>query len=187
MIALFLGLYGLIGVVWGRRTRWVSSFPMVLFAFCMPLGNFAEVVTLPLRMVSVTLTRMICHGVLDIDVVQSGTKLLDAKGQYEFDVVAACSGLRGLVASLVVAAVFAMLSLRTMWKRALMLLATVPLAIGGNVLRLTVVVLIGQAYGQASAKWVHDWFGYVTYLAVNIGLLLVLARWLREKPSPKSA
>jgi exosortase len=187
MIALFLGLYGLIGVVWGRRTMWVSSFPMVLFAFCMPLGNFAEVVTLPLRMVSVTLTRMICHGVLDIDVVQSGTKLLDAKGQYEFDVVAACSGLRGLVASLVVAAVFAMLSLRTMWKRALMLLATVPLAIGGNVLRLTVVVLIGQAYGQASAKWVHDWFGYVTYLAVNIGLLLVLARWLREKPSPKSA
>jgi exosortase len=187
MIGLCLGLYGLIGVVWGRRTMWVSSFPMVLFAFCLPLGSFAEVVTLPLRMVSVTLTRMICHGVLDIDVVQQGTTLLDAKGHYEFDVVAACSGIRGLVASLAVAAVVAMLSLRSMWKRALMMLATVPLAICGNVLRLTVVVLIGQTYGQASGKWVHDWFGYVTYLVVNIGLLLVLAHWLKEKPSPKSA
>jgi exosortase/archaeosortase family protein len=54
-------------------------------------------------------------------------------------------------------------------------------------MRLTVVVLIGQAYGQASAEWVHDWFGYVTYLVVNIGALLLLAHWLREKPSPKSA
>jgi exosortase len=187
MIALFLGLYGLIGVVWGRRTMWMSSFPMVLFAFCMPLGNFAEVVTLPLRMVSVTLTRMICHGVLDIDVIQQGTKLLDAKGQYKFDIVAACSGIRGLVASLVVASVFAMLSLRLFWKRALMLLSTVPLAIAGNVLRLTVVVLVGQTYGQSSAKWVHDWFGYLTYLLVNIGLLLVLAHLLREKPSSESA
>jgi exosortase len=186
MIALFIGFYGLIGVVWGWRTMWVSTFPMVLFAFCMPLGNFAEVVTLRLRMVSVTLTRMICHEVLDIDVVQIGTKLLDAKGKFDFDVAAACSGIRGLVASLAVATVFAMLAVRSIWKRGLMLLSTVPLAIFGNVLRLTVVVLIGQAYGQTSAKWVHDWFGYVTYLLVNIGLLLVLAHWLREKPSPKS-
>jgi exosortase/archaeosortase family protein len=55
------------------------------------------------------------------------------------------------------------------------------------VLRLTVVVLIGRAYGQAPAEWVHDWFGYVTYLVVNIGAMLALAHWLREKPSPKSA
>jgi exosortase len=187
LIGLFLGAYALIGVVWGWRTMWLSSFPMVLFAFCMPLGNNAEVVTLPLRMVSVTVTRMICHGVLDIDVAQRGTSLLDAKGKYEFDVVAACSGIRGLVASMVVASVFAMLSLRSIWKRSLMLFSTVPLAVCGNVVRLTVVVLVGEAYGQASAKWVHDWFGYVTYLFVNIGSLLVLAHWLREKPSPKSA
>jgi exosortase len=187
MIALFLGLYALIGVVWGWRTMWLSSFPMVLFAFCMPLGNAAELVTLPLRMVSVTVTRMICHGVLDIDVMQRGTSLLDPKGKYEFDVVAACSGIRGLVASLVVASVFAMVSLRATWKRFLILLSTVPLAICGNVLRLTVVILVGQAYGQTTAKWVHDWFGYVTYLTVNIGCLLVLAHWLRENPSPKSA
>jgi hypothetical protein len=43
MIGLFLGLYGLIGLVWGRRTMWVSTFPMALFAFCMPLGNSRKI------------------------------------------------------------------------------------------------------------------------------------------------
>jgi exosortase len=185
MIALFLGLYGLVGVAWGRRTMWESTFPLVLFAFCMPLGNFADRLTVPLRMLSVTLTRMVCHGVLDIDVVQQGTDLLDAKRKYEFDVVAACSGIRSFVALLVVTMVFAMLSLRKVWKRAVMLLATLPLVVFCNVLRLVVVVVAAKAYGQAAGKWVHDWFGYVTYL-VAIGALLGLAHWLKEKPSVKS-
>jgi exosortase len=185
MLALFLGLYGLVGVVWGGRTMWESTFPLVLFGFCMPLGNAADRLTLPLRMLSVTLTRMICHGVLDIDVVQKGTELLDAKGQYEFDVVAACSGIRSFVALLGLTTVFAMLSLRALWKRAVMLLATLPLVVFCNVLRLVVVVMVAKAYNQATGKWVHDWFGYVTYL-VAIGSLMALAHWLKEKPSPTS-
>jgi exosortase len=183
MIALFLGLYGMIGLVWGWRTMWASTFPMVLFAFCLPLGNFAEVVTLPLRKVSVTLTRMVCQGVLDIDVLQRGTVLSDPTGKYKYDVAAACSGIRSFVALLAVTMIFAMLSLRSVWRRALMVLTTVPLVIVCNVLRLTVVVLIGRAYGQAEGSWVHDWFGYVTYL-VAIGALLGVAHWLKEKPSP---
>jgi exosortase/archaeosortase family protein len=59
----------------------------------------------------------------------------------------------------------------------------VPLVIFCNVLRLLVVVVVGQVYGQASAMWVHDWFGFVTYL-VAIGSLMGLAHCLREKPSP---
>ena len=183
MIALFLGLYGSIGVVWGRRTMWASTFPLVLFAFCMPLGNFAEVVTLPLRKVSVTLTRMVCHGVLDIDVVQQGTQLSDPSGKYAYDVVAACSGIRSFVALLAVTTVFAMLALRSAWRRTVMILTTIPLVIFCNTLRLVVVVLVGKAYGQSQGEWVHDWFGYVTYL-VSIGSLLGVAHWLKEKPSP---
>jgi exosortase len=182
MIALFLGLYGMIGLVWGWRTMWASTFPMVLFAFCLPLGNFAQIVTLPLRMVSVKLTWMVCHGVLDIDVLQRGTVLSDPSGKYDYDVAAACSGIRSFVALLAVTTIFAMLSLRSVWRRALMLLTTVPLVIICNVLRLTVVVLIGRAYGQAEGSWVHDWFGYVTYLVAIVALLGV-AHWLKEKPS----
>ena len=183
MIALFLGLYGMIGAVWGWRTMWTSTFPMVLFAFCMPLGNVTDKLTLPMRMFSVTLTRLFCHGVLDIDVAQQGTILLDPKGGYEFDVVAACSGIRSFVALLAQTTVFAMLSFHSIWRRALMLLATVPLVVVCNIFRLVVVILIAKGYGQAAGAWVHDWFGYVTFL-VAIGSMMGMAHWLKEKPSP---
>jgi exosortase len=182
MLALFLGLYGMIGAVWGWRTMWMSTFPMVLFGFCMPLGNFTDKLTLPLRMFSVTLTRLFCHGVLDVDVVQRGTILLDAKGGYEFDVAAACSGIRSFVALLAITTVFAMLSFHSMWRRAVVLAATIPLVVICNLLRLVVVILIAEGYGQNAGKWVHDWFGYVTFL-VAIGSMMAMAHWLREKPS----
>ena len=150
MLALFLGLYGMIGAIWGWRTMWVSTFPMVLFGFCMPLGNFTDKLTLPLRMFSVTLTRLFCHGVLDVDVVQRGTMLLDPKGGYEFDVAAACSGIRSFVALLAITTVFAMLSFHSIWRRAVVLLATVPLVVVCNVFRLVVVILLAKGYGQAS-------------------------------------
>jgi exosortase len=157
-------------------------------AFCIlhAAGKFAEDLTLPLRMLAVTSTRVICHGLLDIDVVQQGTALLDAQDA-KFTTMTwwrQCSGIRSFVALLAVTTVFAMLSLRSVWKRALMIVTTVPLVIFCNVLRLVVVVLVTQAYGQAG-MWVHDWFGFVTYL-VAIGSLLVLAHWLKEKPSPAS-
>src|SRR5580698_9864709 len=92
MIALFLGMYGFIGLVWGWRTMRASFFPMALFAFCMPLGTFAEPLTLPLRLLSATWTRLICHGLLGIDVVQHGTALLDPKDvKFNYDVAVACS------------------------------------------------------------------------------------------------
>jgi exosortase len=183
MIALFLGMYGLIGVVWGRRTMWVSFFPMMLFAFCMPLGTFAEPLTLPLRLLAATWTRMICHGLLGIDVVQRGTALFDPKDlKFNYDVAVACSGIRSFVALLAVTTVFAMLSLRSVWKRALMIVTTVPLVMFCNVLRLVVVILITQAYGEKQGMWVHGWFGFVTYM-VAIGSMLLMAHWLKEKPS----
>jgi len=161
----------------------MSFFPMVLFGFCMPLGNFTDKLTLPLRILSVTWTRLFCHGVLDIDVMQHGTALMDAQGKYDFDVAAACSGIRSFVALLAVTTVFSVLSFHSMWRRAVMLAATVPLVVICNVLRLVVVVVIAKGYGQAAGKWVHDWFGYVTFL-VAIGALMGMAHWLKEKPSP---
>jgi exosortase len=153
---------------------------MVLFAFCMPLGNFAVGLTLPLRILAAALTRMICHGLLGIDVLQQGTALLDANRTYNYDVAAACSGIHSLQALLALTTIFAMLALRSIWRRALMLLTTVPLAILCNVLRLVMIILAAQAFGQSAGNFVDQRLGFVTYL-LAIGCLLGVAHWLREK------
>src|ERR1035437_3827000 len=50
VIGFFLGLYGLTGLAWGRHWLKASFFPFFLFAFCIPVGEFADPLTLPLRL-----------------------------------------------------------------------------------------------------------------------------------------
>ncbi len=186
VIALCLGMYGLIGLVWGWRTMWKSFFPMFLFAFCMPLGSFAQGATLSLRMLAATWTHAICHGLLGINVVQQGTALYEPKGQFNYDVAVACSGIRSFVALLAITTIFAMLTMRSLWRRGLMILTTIPLVLFCNVLRLVVVILASQAFGNAAGIWVHGWFWLVTYL-VAVGSLMGVAHWLGEKPDATNA
>ena len=47
IVALFTGIYGLMGLAWGRRWLRDSFFPFFLFAFCIPLGWSAVSITFP--------------------------------------------------------------------------------------------------------------------------------------------
>ena len=105
---------------------------------------------------------------------------------FNYDVAVKCSGIRSFVALLAVTTVFAMLSMRSIWKRTAIIAMTLPLVMFCNVLRLVVVILVTKAYGKDEGMWVHGWFGFVTYM-VAIGSLLLAAHWLGEKPSPAGA
>jgi exosortase len=184
--ALFIGLYSLIGVVWGSGWLKASFFPFVLFVFCMPIGTMGviEQVTLPMRQVSTACTFAITKGILGLDVVRHGTQLLDASGEYNYDVAAACSGIRSLISLLALTTVFAMITFRTTWKRMLIVLLSFPLTLLCNTLRLTGVVIAAEAFGPKAGNFVHDWSGFFTY-AIAIGCILAVGHWLREAEPPK--
>lgn len=181
IIALFLGIYSLVGLVWGWRTLKESFFPFILFAFCMPLGTFVEKFTLPLRLLSTAVTAQVAHDLLGVPVVRQGTQLFDAHGTYNYDVVAACSGIRSFIALLAITTIFGVITFRKTWKRALMIALTVPLVIICNVLRLGTIILAAQSFGQESGNIVHEWFGFVTY-AIALGFVFLVGRLLKEKP-----
>jgi exosortase len=181
IVAVFFGLYSLVGLVWGWKTLKASFFPFFLFAFCMPFGTFVENLTLPLRLLATNLTYAICHGGLDIPIFQNGTQLFDQTGKINFDVAPACSGIRSFVALLAVTTIFSMLALRTLWKRAAMIAMTVPLVVFFNVVRLVAIILATQAISQQAGVFVHEWFGFVTYM-MAVGCLLGVAHLLRDKP-----
>ena len=183
LVAVFLGLYCLVGLAWGWRMMRASFFPFFLFAFCMPLGTFVEGLTLPLRLLATRLTALACGFLLDIPVVQHGTALYDPSGKINFDVAAACSGIRSFVALLAVTTIFAMLTYRSVWKRAGIIVLTIPLVVFCNVVRLVAIVLATQAFDKQAGWFVHEWFGFVTYL-LAIGCLLAVGHWLREEPGP---
>jgi exosortase len=184
MVALFSGAWILTGLVWGRETLKASFFPFFIFAFCVPMGGtFAQGLTLPLRLLAAKGAEFITKDLLDVSVMRVGTKLMDPNGVFgSFDVAAECSGIRSFIALLAITTIFSVLTMRSLWRRTVMIVSTIPLALVCNVMRITTIILAANAFKTAAAgKIVDTYFGYVTY-GVAIGGVLLLARLLKEKP-----
>ncbi|MCP5516067.1 MAG: exosortase/archaeosortase family protein [Verrucomicrobiales bacterium] len=183
VVAMFGGIYALLALVWGWRFALASVFPFVLFVFCVPLTGIAEPLTVPLRHVSTDVAVFGLRHLLGIPVMQVGVQLMDPRGNYSYEVVAACSGMRSVITLLALTIVYGWITFTPLWKRLLVVGLALPLALLGNVMRLTVIVVMAQAFGQEAGNFVHDWFGFVTF-ALSLGVLMLVGHWLRD-PEPE--
>lgn len=183
-LAFVVGLYALMGVTWGPGWLRAIFFPFFLLFFCMPLGNSAEMITGPLRMLVAQLSVAISQHALGIDVVRQGSQIFDAARSIQYDVAPACSGIRSLVALLLISTVYGFIGFNKLWKRWLIVLAAFPLAVAGNTLRITTVIIVGKALGQDAGARIEQKFGFVTYIFA-LGALFAVGYWLRENKIQK--
>jgi exosortase len=183
-----IGLYVLTGITWGPAWLRATFFPMFLLVFCMPLGGAADKITQPLRGLVAEVSVQVSHYGLGIDVVRQGSQIFDISRSIQYDVAPACSGIRSLVALGLISTIYGFLSFKTFWKRWLIVLAAIPLAVIGNTARITTTILVGKAWGQDAGARIEQNLGFVTY-GVALAALLALGYWLREdkvrKPGPK--
>ena len=190
IVALFTGIYGLMGLAWGRVWLRHSLFPFFLFMFSVPLGQRAEFITFPLRQLVSRLSELVAHGVLGIDVIRVGTQLLDPSGSYGFDVEAACSGMRSLIAVFLLATIYGFFVFRSPWKRLLLMALALPFSVLGNLARMLLIIMAAELGGQSWGNYVHEGgplgiISLVPYLPAIIGLLLV-GRWLENRELKKN-
>lgn len=155
IVALFTGIYGIMGLAWGPKFLRASFFPFFLFIFCVPLGTLAEFVTVPLRHIVARTVEVITH-LVHMDVIRQGTQLIDSKGHFQYEVAAACGGIRSLFVTTLLAIVFGFVVFRAAWKRVLLVLLAAPLAIAGNVLRLLIVIIVAKIGGQDAGMSAHN-------------------------------
>ena len=191
IFAMFAGVYGLMGLAWGPAWLRESFFPYALLVFCIPLGWAGVSLTFPLRMIVMRAVEFICNNILAIDVMREGTRLIDPSGRYGYEVAAACSGMRSLIATAAVAVIYAMVSFRSWWRRVVLIASALPLAVLGNVVRMLAIVIAAEIWGQEAGKAVDDGgpggvFALLPYIPAFAGLLL-LGRWIEEKRPGKAA
>src|SRR5262249_50922923 len=117
IVGLLTGVYGIMGLAWGPKWLRASFFPFFLLAFCVPFGSLAQPLSFPLRLLVCRLTQLVGHSILGMDIIREGTRLMDPTGQFQYEVAAACSGMRSLVAIFVLATVYAFLTSTSLWKR----------------------------------------------------------------------
>jgi EpsI family protein len=148
---------GFIGLVWaifyylgGWLMAKAVTFPLLLSLFTVQWGLGSSVVSLKMRVLS---TQIACWFVnvtgapFGIQVLRQGTNvsMVDLP-DLAFDVAAACSGLQSLVMTSVLCLLMSYLMLKTWWKRLIMVLLIVPIAILNNSLRIVLIAYFGKFF-----------------------------------------
>ena len=168
-------LWGVGGFLFGRRVGLRLWFPALVCAFMIPL---------PLQIIDDVSFRMkimaakMALGLLNIGGI---TAIDEGSTIYLGDAVVtvgnACSGLRSLISLILLGILFAYLSDLSPWRRAALLLSSVPIALVANVGRVFVLCLIAYNTGGIP-KLAHDASGYLIFVlafAMLYGMVVLLS------------
>ncbi len=167
-------VWGSAWYLWGWRVAKMLAFPLFFFWLAIPLPGFQQWTT-HLQLLATSLAHH-GSGLFGVETYVEGTKVLPLKGDWQpLDIAVGCSGIRSLMALLMISAAWAYIAKMALWKKVLLFLAAFPLAILGNALRVISIFVIAE-YGNA--KWAtttwHDWSGLLLFYPFSLMLLLLI-------------
>ena len=188
VLAMIAGVYAIMGMAWGPKWLRRIVFPFALFLFSVPLADQGQRVTFPLRMLVSGIAEFVGRNVMGMDLVREGTQFTNSAHAYAFDVAAACSGIRSLMAIFFICTAYGYVLFRRSWRWPVMMAAAFPLAVIGNTVRLLVVLFIAAHWGKEAGEWAHDnmYISMLPYVPAILGVIF-LARWLEAKPKVSTA
>ncbi|HTB81528.1 MAG TPA: EpsI family protein [Opitutaceae bacterium] len=175
--ALLLFTWGVLRLAGGRRWGRAAAFPLAFMLFAVPV-SFLDNVGFYLRLWVIQASAALAHTA-GIGVIRNGTQLIAPDGRYHYDVAAACSGVRSLMALLAVSLLAGYLNLRAWWLRGTVLLLSLPAVLVGNIVRIAAIIFAAQWFGEAAGEQVHTWFGFLIFVVV-LGLVLAAVALLRR-------
>ena len=167
-------LWGSALYLWGWQVAKILAFPLFFIWIAVPLPTFQQATT-HLQLLATAIAH---HGstLFGVETYTQGTMVLPVKGDWKpLSIAHGCSGIRSLMALLMISAAWAYIAKISMWKKALLFLSAIPLAIIGNALRIISIFVIAE-YGDAewaSSTW-HDWSGLLLFYPFSLFLLLVI-------------
>lgn len=164
-------LWGSALYLWGWQVAKILAFPLFFLWLAIPLPSFQQATT-HLQLLA---TSMAHHGssLFGVQTYVQGTTVLPVHGNWKpLDIAHGCSGIRSLMALLMISAAWAYVAKIALWKKFLLFFAAFPLAILGNALRVISIFVIAE-YGDAqwaSTTW-HDWSGLLLFYPFSLLLL----------------
>ena len=166
LISLILLLWGIPLYFFGWKLAKILIFPCSYLIFCVPL-NFLDALSGPLQMIATSVAYNMLTG-LGIECQRVGTQLISPF--FQLNVEAPCSGLRSLLAMTALSAVYAYYTQKSFVKKWLLFIASIPIAVAGNIGRIISIALVSITAGQQFGTGLHhDWSGYVLFsLAISL-------------------
>lgn len=183
---LYLGSwFTLVGILWmllGWRKIRVIGFALFMITGMFPLPAFFR-----------------SHLSLNLKLLSSdlGTKIMQMSGMTAYrtgnvidlgftrlQVVDACSGLRYFFPLIIMGLLIAYFSRSSMWKKAVLVLSTLPLVVISNGIRLAVTGILYRHFGPHAAEgFFHDFAGFFMFM-ISL-MILVPEMWLLTRIFPE--
>jgi len=165
---------GMVAVMGWRLSR-VLAFPLLFLFFGVPIGEFL----LPWLMRYTAEFTVWAVRLSGVPVYQEGLHFVVPNGRWS--VVEACSGIRYLIASLMVGTLYAYLNYRSLRRRLLFVGVAIAVPIIANWLRAYLIVMLGYLSGNRLAVGVdHLIYGWAFFGVVIMAMFWIGARWRED-------
>lgn len=169
-------VFAFAGVLGWRLSR-MLLFPLAFLFFMLPIGEFL----LPVMMHYTAEFTVYALRLTGVPVYHEG--LFFTLPNSRWSVVEACSGLRYLIASLFVGALYAYLNYRSFRRRAIFMLIALVVPIVANWLRAYLTVMVGYHFGSEFVEgFIHIVYGWVFFGIVILIMFGIGALW-QEAPA----
>ncbi len=155
-------LYGLILFFFGKEIARNLTFPVFFLLAMIPLplvmiGNL----TVKMKLFAAQCATLILNGI-GFPSIRDGS-VIRMPGSY-IAVETPCSGLRSLISLLTLGLLFAYAMKSSYPKKTILFLSSIPIAVGTNVLRIIMLAVVNDLYGQKIAMgFFHDFTGFFVF------------------------
>lgn len=169
-----LSLAGLVLFTLGKNIFSNIKFPIFYLLFMIPVPDSVySLVAFPLQLIATKVSAFIIHT-LSIPAYCEGNMLYFAQTQLE--VAEACSGLRSLMAFIMLGFLFAYMIDKSWNKQIILVLSTIPLAFFANIVRVTSTGILANFFGEKLARsFLHEFSGLVIFA---FGFILLSVEYL---------
>ena len=175
--AMWVAVIGLALLLLGAKLTRVLAFPFLILGFIVPVPPFLnQLFTFKLKLISSALSvKMMQAG--GLSVFREGN-IIDI-GVTQLQVVDACSGLRYVYPLLLMGFLFAYMFHKKWWERVVIILATIPISIFSNALRIAITgYLTIKVSPQVAEGFFHGFSGWLIFM-VSFVFLAILSRLLK--------
>lgn len=191
--ALVLAIFGFVLLVFGPHVMRVAIMPIAFLLFAVTISERVMIaITFQLQLVASQggyLLLTIFGFPFGIESVVEGNviSVMDEQGStHQLNVAEACSGMRMVVAFIALGAAVALTQCRQWWQRVAVVLLSLPVAIGLNVVRVAVLgfltVLVDPELASGEAHMLIGTLLLIPGLAVFLLLVWILNRVVSEEP-----
>ena len=184
-ISMLGAVAGLVLFICGWDYLRILAFPILFCLLMIPLPAIIfNQIAFPLQILASKFAE-VALTILQVPVLREGNVIVLPNTSLE--VAEACSGIRSLVSLMTLGIVYGYFVDSRIWARAVIAVATIPVAIVANGLRVAGTGIAARYYGQEAAQgFFHSFSGWIVFLAAFMMLFIIERLLHRFAPVPKA-